>query len=156
MHFSHGKCFFLSYANERCICLEICLLQDSCQLFYGWGWLTLCQCYLKMHVIGEGPGATLSVLCFFDLISSLLTDMKWKWKWKWSRVRLFAMDGDWWLRSMGFSRQECWSGLPFPSPGDLPNPGIEPGSPTLQADTLPSEPPGKPITSIKCLAKKKN
>ena len=38
--------------------------------------------------------------------------------------------------SMGFSRQECWSGLPFPSPGGLPNPGIEPGSPTLQADTL--------------------
>ena len=47
--------------------------------------------------------------------------------------------------SMGFSRQECWSGLSFPSPGDLPNPGIEPGSPALQADALPSEPPGKPI-----------
>ena len=46
--------------------------------------------------------------------------------------------------SMGFSRQECWSGLPFPSPGDLPDPGIEPGSPTLQADALLSEPPGKP------------
>ena len=46
--------------------------------------------------------------------------------------------------SMAFSRQECWSGLPFPSPGDLPNPGIEPRSPTLQADALPSEPPGKP------------
>ena len=45
--------------------------------------------------------------------------------------------------SMGFSRQECWSGLPFPSPGDLPDPGIEPGSPTLQADALLSEPPGK-------------
>ena len=45
--------------------------------------------------------------------------------------------------SMGFSRQECWSGLPFPSPGDLPNPGIESGSPALQAYTLPSEPPGK-------------
>ena len=43
--------------------------------------------------------------------------------------------------SMGFSRQEYWSGLPFPSPGDLPHPGIEPGSPTLQADTLTSEPP---------------
>ena len=42
--------------------------------------------------------------------------------------------------SMGFSRQECCSGLPFPSPGDLPNPGIEPGSPTLQADSLPSAP----------------
>ena len=47
--------------------------------------------------------------------------------------------------SMGFSRQEYWSGLTFPSPGDLPNPGIEPGSPALQADALPSEPPGKPI-----------
>ena len=44
--------------------------------------------------------------------------------------------------SMGFSRQEYWSGLPFPSPGDRPNSGIEPESPTLQADTLPSEPPG--------------
>ena len=42
---------------------------------------------------------------------------------------------------MGFSRQEYWSGLPFPSPGDLPNPGIELGSPALQADALPSEPP---------------
>ena len=44
----------------------------------------------------------------------------------------------------GFSRQECWSGLPFPSLGDLPNPGIKPRSPTLQVDSLPSEPPGKP------------
>ena len=50
--------------------------------------------------------------------------------------------------SMGFSRRECWSGLPFPSPGHLPNPGIEPGSLTLQADALPSEPPGKPLLSI--------
>ena len=46
--------------------------------------------------------------------------------------------------SMGFSRQEYWSGLPFPSPGDLPDPGIEPGSPALEADALTSEPPGKP------------
>ena len=46
--------------------------------------------------------------------------------------------------STGFSRQEYWSGLPFPSPGDLPNPGVEPGSPALQADSLPSEPPGMP------------
>ena len=45
--------------------------------------------------------------------------------------------------SSGFSRQESWSGLPFPSPGDLPDPGIEPGSPALQADALLSEPPGK-------------
>jgi len=40
---------------------------------------------------------------------------------------------------MGLSRQECWSGLPFPSPGDLPNPGIEPRSPALQADSSPTE-----------------
>ena len=46
--------------------------------------------------------------------------------------------------SMGFSRQEYWSGLPFRSPEDLPDPGIEPGSPTFQADALTSEPPGKP------------
>ena len=45
---------------------------------------------------------------------------------------------------MGFSRQEYWSKLPFPSPGDHPNRGSEPRSPTLQADSLPSEPPGKP------------
>ena len=45
--------------------------------------------------------------------------------------------------SMGFSRQEYWSGLPFPSPGALPNPGIEPRSPTLEADALTSKPPGK-------------
>ena len=48
------------------------------------------------------------------------------------------------IESMGFSRPEHWSGQPFPSPGDLPNPGIEPRSPTLQADSLPAEPPGQP------------
>ena len=51
--------------------------------------------------------------------------------------------------STGFSRQEYWSGLPFPSPGDLPDPGIEPRSPALQADALTSEPPGKPLNSKK-------
>ena len=48
-------------------------------------------------------------------------------------------------QSMGFSRQEHWSGWPFPSPGDLPDPGTEPGSPALQADSLPSEPLEKPF-----------
>ena len=50
--------------------------------------------------------------------------------------------------SMGFSRQEYWSGLPFPSSGDLSNPGIQPGFPTLQADFLQSEPPGKTFKRI--------
>ena len=44
----------------------------------------------------------------------------------------------------GLSRQENWSGLPFPPPGDLPDPGIEPGSPAMQADSLPTGSPGKP------------
>ena len=48
---------------------------------------------------------------------------------------------------MGFSRQEYWSALPSPSPGDLPNPVIEPRSPTLQVDSLPAEPQGKPFVS---------
>ena len=64
-----------------------------------------------------------------------------------SHVRLFATPWTVALQappSMGFSRQQYWSGLPFPSPGDLPNPGIETMSPTLQADALTSEPPGKP------------
>ena len=47
--------------------------------------------------------------------------------------------------SMEFSRQEYWSGLPRPSSGDFPNSETEPGSPSLQADSLPSEPPGKPV-----------
>ena len=51
--------------------------------------------------------------------------------------------------SMGFSRQEYWSGLPCLPPGDLPNAGIKPRSPTLQTDSLPSEPPGKPKQSTK-------
>ena len=65
---------------------------------------------------------------------------------KLSRVRLFAIP--WTVvyqtsLSMGFSRQEYWSGLPFPSPWDLSDSGIELRSPALQADALPSEPPGK-------------
>ena len=48
---------------------------------------------------------------------------------------------------MGFSKQEYWGGLPFPPPGDLPDPGIELWSPALQADSLPTDPPGKSVNS---------
>ena len=63
-----------------------------------------------------------------------------------SHVRIFEIS--WTVahqapQSMEFSRKEYWSGLPFPPPGHLPNPGIKPGSPTLRANVLPSEPPGK-------------
>ena len=65
-----------------------------------------------------------------------------------NRVQLFAIL--WTVAhhaplSMGFPRQEYCSGLPLLSPGDLPDPGIQPGSPALQADSLPTEPPGKPL-----------
>ena len=68
-----------------------------------------------------------------------------------SRVQLFVTP--WTVAyqaplSIGFSRQDYWSRLPFPSPGYLPNPGIELRSPTLQADALPSETPGKRLIFI--------
>ena len=68
-----------------------------------------------------------------------------------SRVQLFVTP--WTVAyqgppSTGFSRQEYWSGLPFPSPGHLPDPGIKPRSPTFQADTLTSEPPGNLCTVL--------
>ena len=54
----------------------------------------------------------------------------------------------WTIHSMEFFRPEYWSGQPFPSPGDLLNPGIEPGSPALQEDSLPAELPGKPLIAL--------
>ena len=73
------------------------------------------------------------------------------WKWK---VKMKSLSRPWLLAtprtaarqaplSMEFSRQECWSGLPFPPPGNLPNTGIKSRSPVLQVDSLPFEPPGK-------------
>ena len=73
-----------------------------------------------------------------------------------SHVQLFVTPWTvayWAPLSMGFSRQKYWSRLPFPSPRDLPDPGIEPWSPTLQAEALTSEPPGKPLTQMEALGK---
>ena len=83
----------------------------------------------------------------FRWASDTQDEVKWSEVKSLSRVRLFATP--WTVayqapQSVEFSMQEYWSGLPFPSPGDLPNPGIKPGSPALQADTLLSEPPGGP------------
>ena len=74
-----------------------------------------------------------------------MTEPKDAWKWKWkllSHFRLFATS--WTIQSMEFSRPEDWNRWHFPSLGDLPNPRIKPRSPTLQADSLPAEPLGKP------------
>ena len=96
------------------------------------------------------PGCSSHTMSYHIPFDSLFSHETSNWK-KWklkslSHVQLFAIP---WtvayqaLPSMGFSRQEYWSGLTFPSPGDLPDPRIKPRSPTFQADTLTSEPPGK-------------
>ena len=69
----------------------------------------------------------------------------WKWKWSHSVMSDFCDP-----MALGFSRQEYWSGLPFPSPENLPDTGIEPRSPALQADSLLSEPPGAPFHQYFC------
>ena len=72
-------------------------------------------------------------MCLENVSHSVVSDSETPW----TVTRLTSL-------SREFSRQEYWSGLPFPSPGDLPNPGIQPGSPPLQADSLLYEPLGKP------------
>ena len=119
--------------------------------------LGLCCCLWAVFSCGRWiseMNAKLSLFGMLNYLKTLSSDWRWTLGWKkWkvkslSHVQLFATP--WTVvyqapLSMGFSRQEYWSGLPFPSPGDLPNPGIELGSPTLQAHALPSEPPGKPL-----------
>ena len=88
-------------------------------------------------------GAALGITARYDIAQLKMRKVKVKSP---SRVRLFATP--WTVAyqappSRGFSRQEYWSGLPFPSPEDLPDPGIKPRSPALKADALTSEPPGK-------------
>ena len=98
------------------------------------------------NIIPHCSATSLSPKSYFCLLWMRLHKVKVKVK-SLSCVRLFATS---WTVAyqappfMGSSRQEYWSGLPFPSSGDLPNPGIEPGSPAFQADALSSEPPGKP------------
>ena len=108
------------------------------------------QGYSEKEAICKGRGQPLEAdhagSLTLDILASGSIRRKWSEVKSLSRVQLFATP--WTVDyqappSMGFSRQECWSGLPLPSPGDFPNPGNEPGSPALQADALPWEPSGK-------------
>ena len=94
---------------------------------------------LWVHGLGYSPGVTLG-------LEGLV-----KWK-SLSHVRLFATPRT--IQSMGFSRPEYWSGQSFPSPGDLPNPGIKPRSPALQADSLPAKTQEKPTEGFDCMERK--
>ena len=88
------------------------------------------------------PGVELTSTAFPALAGGFLTNgATWKCK-SLNHVQLYATP--WTIESMEFSRPKYWSGYPFHSPGDLPNKGIKPRSPTLQAFSLPAEPQGKP------------
>ena len=142
-------------------------LKQSVNIFPPAAFLRACRCQGTLcHFKSEGgtflhppkffDHSTLSCWASYGITSSLYCNKRVKSnkvKVKLlSRVQLFATP--WTVAyqappSMGFPRQECWSGLPFPSPGDLPDPGVEPRSPALLAEALLSEPPGKPLRAIK-------
>ena len=101
----------------------------------------------SMCLLPRLPCPRSSNLPLFKPLTSLLRYRKEKKVKSLHCVRLFVTPGTVAYQatpSMEFSRQEYWSGLLLPSPGDFPDMGIKPGSPTLQAGALPSEPPGKP------------
>ena len=107
----------------------------------------------QLFMIGFDPPHLIPLL---NLHTSQVRVLRYNWKRKKKKVKLLTpvqlFATPWTVACqapppMEFSRLEYWSGLPFPSLGDLPSPGIEPRSPTLLADSLPSEPPGKPDTS---------
>ena len=101
------------------------------------------QCIKKQRHYFANKGPYSQSYCFSVVMYDWDLDHKERWKWKsLSCVWLFATP--WTTQSREFSRIEYWSGYPFSSPGDLPNPRIKPRSPPLQADSLPVEPPGKP------------
>ena len=118
--------------------------------FYGW---VISHCIYMYHVLFHSSlGGHLGSFHVLTMKNSTAMNIEGKVKLL-SHVWLFATL--WSVAhqaplSKGFSRQEYWSGLQFPSPGDLPNPGIERRFPTLQADALISEPPGKPNIEGTC------
>ena len=109
---------------------------------FNWGVIALQSCVGFYHLPTWTFGRYTCVFSFLNLLFTPVLCAQ-----SLSRVQLFVTP---WTTahqaplSMGFSRQEYWRGLPCPPPGDLPHPGIKPRSPALQANSLPSEPPGKP------------
>ena len=133
---SYHWCPTLAHLAPVSTCLHSHSHKEALGLLLPLGTATLIPC--------KSPGESCQTLTHKPLYSPLLFLSEVKLL---SCARLFATP--WTVAyqaplSIGFfSRQEYWSGLQFPSPGDLPHPGIEPRSPTLQADSLTSEPPGK-------------
>ena len=134
---------FLLFSNFTPIALVSLLFFKHPTWFPTFGplqWLSLClENFLPGHPHEPLP-------CFLQVFAQMLSPQR-----NFGVKSLSHVAAPWTvahqdLLSMEFSRQEYWSGLPLPPPGDLPDPGIRPRSPTLQADSLPSEPPGKPYS----------
>ena len=133
---------------ELSLCTQVCVKVKVKMLVTQWC-LTLCDL-----MDCSPPGSSVHGISQAEILEWVAISFSNAWKWKvrvklLSRVQLLATP---WTAayqaplSLGFSRREYWSGLPFPSPGDLPDPEIELRTPALQADSLPSEPPGKQNT----------
>ena len=113
------------------------------ELTHGILWLWIANESSTNSIFPHIPIINLYIFCYYTAALQRVLKIKWKLP---SCVQLFG--APWALQSMEFSRPEDWSGKPSPSPGDLPNPGIKPRSPVLQADSLPADPPGKPSKSL--------
>ena len=139
--------YFMKYYKERRNNHGLFTGENVMEEVCGCSWL-LCNRLCKLILLGACSvlGTVLGASHTFSYLN--LNIILWVCVWKsFSHVQLFATP--WTVArqaplSIEFSRPEYWSGLPFSSPGDLPNPGIEPRSPTFQPNSLPSQPPGKP------------
>ena len=123
----------MSYSSKRPNTSLYIQTFQSCWAYRKEKFILLSQ---SLSIKEEPPGNLSLAWIYLDWVCQWV-----KWK-SLSRIWLFATP--WTIQCMEFSRPEYWTGWPFPSPGDLPNPGIEPRSPALQADSLPAEPQGKP------------
>ena len=137
------SCWFLyNNVNQPYICMYVCMYVCVCIYIYIYthSWASLTP--LSTPPLKSAQNTSLSSLCYTAMSHCECVSH--------CCVRLFVTP---WIvvcqspLSMEFSRQEYWSGLPFPSPGDLPDSGIKPRTPELQTDSLPSEPNGSPICS---------
>ena len=109
-----------------------------------WTFLHMFLVHVQAFLLSKYLGVELLIHRIY--ISSALVVMPWKWKSK-SLISVWLFVTPWTILSMEFSKPEYWSGYPFPSPGNLPNPGIKPRSPTLQVDSSPTESQGKPVNT---------
>ena len=140
-------CFIRTWKwlHESTHTTQLWLSRWAAQSVSSWKWCCCFSLYHQSHQQVTSPHSSSIVhMCVTQswvLSHSVLSHCLWS-HGLWS-VRLFC--------PWGFSRQECWSGLPCPSPGDLPNAGIEPRCSTLQADSFWSEPPGKLIVNMEVL-----